>query len=73
MFKIKFKQEFLKKYSRVRNKRTPLNKHSPWNIWQKQLNKSIPLLNSREFDSFILSQRKRNLKILKKVFKNQNQ
>ena len=23
------------KYSRVRNKRTPLNKHSPWNIWQK--------------------------------------
>ena len=20
-------------YSRVRNKRTPLNKHSPWNIW----------------------------------------
>ena len=23
-------------YSRVRNKRTPLNKHSPWNIWQKQ-------------------------------------
>ena len=23
-------------YSRVRNKRTPLNKHSPWNIWQKK-------------------------------------
>ena len=20
-------------YSRVRNKRAPLNKHSPWNIW----------------------------------------
>ena len=25
-----------KHYSRVRNKRTPLNKHSPWIIWQKQ-------------------------------------
>ena len=23
-------------HSRVRNKRTPLNKHSPWNICQKQ-------------------------------------
>ena len=23
-------------YSRLRNKRTPLNKRSPWNIWQKQ-------------------------------------
>ena len=23
-------------YSRLWNKRSPLNKHSPWNIWQKQ-------------------------------------
>ena len=23
-------------YSRLRNKRSPLNKRSPWNIWEKQ-------------------------------------
>ena len=40
------------------------NKYSP-------LNKRSPLLNSRQFDSFIHSQRKRKLKILKKLFKNQ--
>ena len=24
------------RYSRVCNKRSPLNKHSPWKIWQKE-------------------------------------
>ena len=33
--KIKFNCEICD-YSRLRNKRSPLNKRSPWNIWQKQ-------------------------------------
>ena len=62
-------------YSRVRNKRTPLNKHSPWNIWQKIIN-IAPWINvapsyifSRQFESFIHSQSKRKLKNVKKFFK----
>ena len=53
----------------------PLNKRSPWNIWQNNkhspLNKRSPLLKSRQFESFIHTQMKRKLKSLKKFFKNQ--
>ena len=40
-------------YSRVPNKRSPLNKHSPWKNWQKTINvppsnKRSPLLEKKE-------------------------
>ena len=36
-----FQPQNFQPYSRVRNKSTPLNKRSPWKIWQK--NKGSPI------------------------------
>ena len=38
-------------YSRLWNKGSPLNKRSPWNIWEKQ--KHIPLHQITEFWTFL--------------------
>ena len=47
------------RYSRVRNKRNPFNKRSPWNIWGKKnkhspLKKNIPLHQITEFQTFFM-------------------
>ena len=44
-------------YSRLWNKRSPLNKHSPWNIWKNNkhspLKKHIPLHQITELQLFL--------------------
>ena len=36
MKNVREKNQDIECYSRLWNKRSPLNKRSPWNIWQKQ-------------------------------------